>query len=75
MIWKNSQLIKKAKIKLKVRDMKSVLSALLRFFETKQVKSGPGKFNTPYYQVTEVFESVLNIQQHAGRKDDSKTRR
>ena len=31
--------------------------------------------NTPYYQVTEIFESVLNIQQHAGKKDDSKTRR
>ena len=44
MIWKNSQLIKKAKIRLKGRDMRSVLSALLYFFETKQVKSGPGKY-------------------------------
>ena len=27
---------------------------------------------TSYYQITEVFESLLSIRQHAGSKDDRK---
>ena len=27
---------------------------------------------TSYYQITEIFESLLSIQQHAGSKDDRK---
>ena len=43
--------------------------------QSKLLKVSLENINTPYYQVTEVFESVLNIQQHAGRKDDRTTRR
>ena len=51
--------------------MKTILSALLRFFKTKEDgKSGPGNVVTSHYQITEVFDflevfSVLSIQQHA----------
>ena len=38
--------------------------------QSKSVKLGLENIITGYYQVTEVFESVLNIQQHAGRKND-----
>ena len=48
--------------------MKTILSALLRFFKTKVVKDGKSGLEnviTSYYQITEVFESVLSIQQDA----------
>ena len=47
--------------------MKTVLSALLRSFKTKEnkSKSWPGNVITSYYQITEIFESVISIQQHA----------
>ena len=38
--------------------------------QSKSVKLGLENIIPGYYQVTEVFESVLNIQQHAGRKND-----
>ena len=71
-IRKNSQLIKKVKLRLKIRNgYENCYQHYYNFLkQSKSVKLGLENINTGYYQVTEVFKSVLNIQQHAGSKND-----
>ena len=52
--------------------MQTILADVADLLRQRKVIKVGLKDITSYYQITEVFKSVLSIRQHAGSKDDRK---
>ena len=65
--------MKKIKIRLTIgKEYANYFISITDLLRQRKVVKLGLKNVTSYYQITEVFKSVLSIRQHAGIKDDRK---